>query len=131
MSPEQYEKCRRTMFKKGQKPVNTAAIGDESKKSEDDYVYVKVADEDVPSRFNWKEKHRLIYEENYGPIPEGYVVIFLDGNKRNFDPDNLMAISKADNARANQNGLRFDDPDLTKSGVGIAKVISTMGKRKK
>lgn len=131
MSPEQYEKCRRTMFKKGQKPVNTAAIGDESKKSEDDYVYVKVADEDVPSRFNWKEKHRLIYEENYGPIPEGYVVIFLDGNKRNFDPDNLMAISKADNARANQNHLRFDDPELTKSGVGIAKVISTMGKRKK
>jgi hypothetical protein len=36
----------------------------------------------------------------------------------------------ADNARLNQNHLRFDDPDLTKSGVSIAKVMSTMGNRK-
>ena len=131
MSHAQYEKCKGTMFKKGQKPVNTAAIGEESKKSDDDYVYVKIADEDVPSRFNWKEKHRIIYEEYYGPVPDGHVVIFLDGDKRNFAPENLLAVPRSVHARLNQSHLRFDDPELTKSGVGIAKVISTMGKRKK
>lgn len=129
MSPAQYEKCKCTMFKKGQKPVNTAAIGEESKKSEDDYVYVKIADEDVPSRFNWKEKHRIIYEEHYGPVPEGHVVIFLDGNKRNFDPENLLAIPKAVHARMNQSHLKFDDPELTRAGAEIAKVKTRVGKR--
>lgn len=34
---------------------------------------------------------RKIYEEAYGPIPEGYVVRHMDGNQSNKDPSNLMA----------------------------------------
>ena len=47
---------------------------------------------------------RLIYEENIGPIPDGYVVIHKDGNRYNDDPLNLMAISRADNLRRNNKG---------------------------
>ena len=130
MSPEVYEKCKATMFKKGRKPHNTKEIGDESRKSTDPYVYVKVDDKDVPSRFNWKAKHHLVYEEHYGPIPEGYIVIFLDGDTTNFNPENLKAVSKATNARLNQNGLRFDDPELTKTGVNIAEIKTLAGRRR-
>jgi hypothetical protein len=44
---------------------------------------------------------RLVYEENFGPIPEGYVIIHIDGNRYNDDPSNLMAISRAENLKRN------------------------------
>ena len=130
MSPEQYDKCRRTMFPKGHTPRNTDPIGTE-KLLADGYIWVKVDDQRyVKKGVNWIQKHRKIWQDHNGPIPDGHVVIFLDGDRKNFDINNLACISMADNARLNQNGLRFDDPDLTKSGVSIAKVMSTMGNRK-
>lgn len=45
---------------------------------------------------------RVIYEEYYGPIPKGYVVIHIDGNRYNDDIGNLEAISRADNLKRNQ-----------------------------
>lgn len=44
---------------------------------------------------------RKVYEEHHGPIPKGYVVIHLDGNKHNDDPANLKAISRAENLKRN------------------------------
>ena len=45
---------------------------------------------------------RLIYEENFGPIPDGYVIIHIDGDRYNDNPSNLMAISRADNLKRNK-----------------------------
>lgn len=42
---------------------------------------------------NWMRKQRYIYEKYNGKIPKGYHVIFADGNNRNFDPLNLVAVS--------------------------------------
>lgn len=53
-------------------------------------------------------KPRKIYEDNFGSIPEGYVVIHLDGNKLNDEPNNLLAISRAQLVRFN-NGERIWD----------------------
>ena len=130
MSPEQYEKCKGTMFKKGHKPQTTVPVGSESKKKTDPYVWIKVADDDVPSRFNWRPKHHLVYEEHYGPIPEGHVITFLDGDTTNFAPENLRAISMATNARLNQNSLRFDDPELTNAGINVAEIMTAVGRAK-
>ena len=41
----------------------------------------------------------------------------------NFDIDNLIAVSKAEMLILNNNNLRFEDKELTKVGVNIAKVI--------
>lgn len=46
---------------------------------------------------------RKIYEDNYGPIPKGYVIWHIDGNKDNDDPDNLEAISRAESMKRNSN----------------------------
>lgn len=63
--------------------------------------------------------HRHIYEQSHGPIPYGFTVIFLDGNKNNFDPKNLALRSMADCARINQVFHRLErDP---KNPVLIAK----------
>lgn len=39
--------------------------------------------------------HRKIYEQHYGPIPEGYVVHHIDHNKLNNDPENLFAMPRS------------------------------------
>jgi len=45
---------------------------------------------------------RKIYEDNFGPIPPGYVVIHKDNNRYNDSPENLEAISRAENLKRNR-----------------------------
>lgn len=44
---------------------------------------------------------RKIYEQHYGKIPDGYVVIHKDGDRYNDTPENLLAISRAENLKRN------------------------------
>lgn len=57
-------------------------------------ILVKVSEEaTVPmSKDNWRFKHHLAYEEAYGEIPEGCQVFAVDGDSRNCDPSNLVAV---------------------------------------
>ena len=62
------------------------------------YVLVKVReDPDRPgSKDNWAMKHVLIWERTRGlALPEGWVVLFCDGDNRNYDPANLKAVPKS------------------------------------
>lgn len=111
-------------FKKGHKPPNWRPIGSESKKR--GYWMVKVAEPNV-----WKMKTRLIWEQHFGEIPDGYRVTFIDGNSDNFNLDNLALISDNENKLLNQMKLRKEDKELTQSGVNIAKIISKISERKK
>lgn len=113
----------KTQFRKGNLPANTKPVGHE-RISQSGYVEVKVRMR--PSRTdcndNFVAKHRLIWEQLHGPIPEGSVVIFKDGNKRNFDPGNLALITKAQRLQMTRRGLFSSDPELTEVGIAIAKV---------
>lgn len=77
-------------FKPGQLPHNTKWDGYE-RTNKEGYVEVRLGlNKFVP-------KHRLVWEQHYGAaIPEGGVVVFRDGNKSNFDPDNLCLITRAE-----------------------------------
>lgn len=44
---------------------------------------------------------RVAYEETFGPIPKEYVIIHKDGDRYNDDPNNLEAISRAENLKRN------------------------------
>lgn len=46
--------------------------------------------------------HRIIWREHNGPIPAKHIVCFRDGNRNNFDPENLGLMSMNENARRNQ-----------------------------
>ena len=63
-----------------------------SERWDDGYWWVKVNDSRNGKRKNWKQKHRYIWEQYYGAIPKGHRVIFLDGNKNNFDINNLACV---------------------------------------
>lgn len=40
-----------------------------------------------------KHLHVVIWEERNGPVPARCQIIFKDGNKRNFDPNNLVCLT--------------------------------------
>ena len=83
------------------------------------YLHVKIENPD-----KWKLKHHIIYENHYGPIEKGYNVIFADKDKRNFSIDNLIKVKISELMIMNKNGLIYEDTELTKLGVNVAKLIS-------
>ena len=120
-----YMGANKTSFKKGTIPPNQVPIGTESI-TKGGYIKVKVGE---PNK--WKLKQRYIYEQHYGEIPKDCNVIFADKNIRNFDINNLVLVSKAEMLILNKNKLIFEDKELTKVGVNIAKVIDKAKKRSK
>ena len=121
MSKEGQANSRTTCFKKGNIPINHREVGSE-RINVDGYLEIKVAEPNI-----WKLKHRVIYEEAYGPIPEGHMIIFADSNKLNLNLDNLILITLSENLSMNRNGLRFNDAELTKTGLNITKINVKMG----
>lgn len=120
--------ANRTSFKKGNIPYNHKEIGSE-RITKDGYIMIKVRDGCLNK--NWELKHRWLYEKKYGKIPEGYNLIFLDGNKQNLDLENLKLVSKSQDLIMNNHNLFSTDPAITDTGTLIAKVIDKTNKVKK
>lgn len=135
LTKEQQEKLRKTTFKRGHKSANAVEIGEEhmrysgSKQNDPGYLYVKVCD--GRGNKNWIPKQRVIYEQHYGHIPPNHKIIFADGNRFNFDIDNLICISSSEELIMNRHNLRFKNSELTKTGTIIAKVMDKTNKVRK
>ncbi|WP_347460962.1 HNH endonuclease signature motif containing protein [Acinetobacter sp. ANC 7454] len=67
----------------------TQPVGYETKPDKRGRVYVKTA---IPNEY--RLKHHVIFEKNFGPIPENHVIVFQDGDDTNFDPSNLIAVHR-------------------------------------
>ena len=92
--------------------------------------YEKVKDGPNPIE-NWRPKHQLIWEDAHGSIPEGHIVIFLDGDRTNLALDNLALCSKSVALMLNKKGLRFSRADATKAGVLIAQITAKIYEKQK
>jgi len=88
--------CARTQFKKGQMPHNTKYLGHEHV-TKDGYVEISVAETNphtgAPRRY--VQKHRHLWEQENGPVPEGMCLKSRDGDKSNTDPSNWTCIPRA------------------------------------
>ena len=103
-------------FKQGHISAVRREIGAE-RCNRDGYWEVKVANPSV-----WKLKHKIIYEQHYGPLPEGAVILFADGNKSNLDIDNLILTTQREMMAMNKGQFCSNDPDVTKTGMAIVKL---------
>lgn len=93
---------------------NVKPIGSETVK-DDGMVLVKIGN---PSK--WVYKQRYIYEKHFGEIPKGYMVVFLDGDRNNYDINNLMAVSTKMYNYAKNKGLISSDKELTRTALFLA-----------
>jgi len=114
LSQETKDKLKATMFKRGNRPHNTLNVGDE-REDKDGYVWVKIAE---PKE--WRQKHHIVFGED---VPTGHKVIFVDGNKYNFERENLRLISDADLML--QNTMHRFPPEL----ISLMRTVNKLKKR--
>jgi len=115
-----------TQFKTGNTPLNTRPVGSERIDSKDGYILIKVAE---PNK--WVHKHRYIYEQEYGKLSKGEVVIFLDGDKTNLDIKNLKKITQKQLAVMCHQGLFSENPEITDAVSNIANLQIITNQKKK
>lgn len=113
-----------TSFKEGKQHPRYRPIGSE-RVERDGYIVMKVADR------KWQQKHRYLWELDNGKIPNGHVVIFGNGNKRDFRPENLILVSRNQLATINKFSLIFEDEELTRSGIALSGLIQAKTKMKR
>lgn len=104
MSEEAIERTKATRFKPGQRVHNEGHDGDirirtdhKRRNGGRQIKYIRLA------KGKWKELHIFLYEQIHGPIPKKHILACKDGNTLNADPDNWFVLSKAENAKRNQN----------------------------
>lgn len=98
--------------RRGSKPIGTERV-------RKDYVEIKVEQPNI-----WDQKQRYLWEQHHKmKLKHNEVVIFLDKNNRNFDIDNLAMIPRSLLGVMNTNSWISENPELTKSGVQLAKLV--------
>ena len=91
-------------FRKGNVPANHRPVGSE-RVNVDGYVEIKMAE---PNK--WRQKHRVVWEQEYGPIPKGSNIQFRNGNRQDIRIENLYLISRQDQLK-NENSLMARYPE--------------------
>ena len=115
-----------TRFKKGNLPHNTNHLGHE-RVSKDGYIEISVDEVNPHTGYERRYvlKHRHLWIEANGPIPDGHRLKCLDGDRTNTDPANWEAIPYALAPRLNGKfGRGYDDApaEIKPTIMAIAKL---------
>ena len=111
-------------YQKGRKEfIRTIPIGSETVKTNGE-IYVKVSDDYIPGRTptvsknpNYRRKKDLVWEAEYGEIPEGYLIVNLDMDKANLDIKNLYCIPRKIGLLMSKNGWWSENADITLTAI--------------
>ncbi|MBP3851236.1 MAG: HNH endonuclease [Erysipelotrichaceae bacterium] len=120
-------KANKGSFKKGHQPANIVTVGTERVLS-DGYTWVKINDiPKVKKSVNWIQKHKKVWLDTHPgqTLQNNELIVFLDGNRRNFDPANLEKITKQENAILNKNRLRGPEGQITRSAIMMVRLKQT------
>lgn len=122
-------------IKKGEVICKCYEVGDKSVDGLGN-VIIKYTDEYKNTRKNWKMYHHFLWEKHNGEIPKNHIVIFLNGDKRDFRLENLKLVHRSIHQMMILNQLLFEDKELTNTSINIAKLLklqteNTVRKRKK
>lgn len=133
MPPESQERSRATQFGRGNMPHNTVPLGTE-RVTRDGYIEVKVAmrPSGRKAHDNWVSKQRLVWERTHGQhVPDGCMVVFADGDKRNFDPDNLVLETKVQHCMITTHRIDYADAETHATACAIADLSLAIGEASK
>ena len=130
MTPEGIEKRRETCCKKGHIPHNggnpIGTIRKRLSKGKKPYYSEKVDEPNV-----WRMKHVLVWEEANGPVPEGSIVTFANGNTLDYRLENLVLETRAQNAIKNKLHMRGYDKASAQTANLVADLVMAQKRRRK
>ena len=89
----------KTQFKAGHRPHTWMPVGSE-RIDKSGILQRKISDTGYTPR-DWKSVHSIVWESHFGPVPARHIVVFRNGDKRDFHIDSLELISRAENMRRN------------------------------
>ncbi len=116
VSPQTYEKIKKTFFRKGENGRRRTPVGTEVMRG--GRIMVKIAE---PS--TWMTKARLVYERETGEtLEDNEIVIFLDGNRQNFSIDNLMMAHKGEVLEGYKICSAHYNSDMTRATILTARL---------
>lgn len=124
--PETRGRMAETQFKKGHTPANKLPVGTEIVK-DDGYLWRKTGE----GCREWRQVHRIIWEEAHGPIPEGKILTFLNGDKTDVRLENLALIDLSINATMNNKNRRSRYAEVTEANIALTTLEKTLKERKK
>lgn len=92
----------RTQFQKGQHPHNTKYAGHE-RLTVDGYIEISIEEPNPHTGFERRYvlKHKYLWEQTNGPVPQGMCLKCLDGNRQNTDPSNWECLPRGVNMLMN------------------------------
>lgn len=113
-------------FKKEHVPANTKPMYHERICSKDGFIIMKVPERNpyTGAFGRYKNKHVWIWEQAHGPVPEGHVVRFLDGDKMNCVLENLGLFTKAENLQITRLGFNNAPAEVKPTIIAMAKLDS-------
>lgn len=133
MSPEAQERSRATTFKKGNiphnggTPVGTVRLRhDHKNRGGRPYYWEKVAEPNV-----WRMKHVLVWEVANGPVPDGCMVTFANGDSTDYRIENLILETRAQHAVKNRWDVHGYDRESAELANTIADLKMAANKAKK
>lgn len=121
---------KREIRYKGYNPKRASAMGDRipigtEYTKPDGMVLVKVRSN------KWEYKQRYLYEQYHKvELPKDIMVIFLDGDRTNFDIDNLMAVSTPEYNCIKNKDLLSNNGMFTKTAILGARLYYKIKERK-
>ena len=87
-------------------------------------LHIKIAE------YEWVPLHRYNYEKEYGPVPQGHTIRFLDGDSFNCEPSNLLAVPRSAQGAINATKTyNTEDVEINRATMLTAS-LSTVVKRK-
>jgi hypothetical protein len=90
------------------------------------YYWEKIAQPNT-----WRLKHQLVWEERNGPVPDGCIITFANGDTLDYRPENLVLTTKAQNAVRNRLGLKSIDKESAEAFNEIASLRISISKAKR
>ncbi len=111
-----------TQFQKGGLPHNTIhgdalVIVTRRNKNRPAYQWVRVGFK------TWKMYHVYLWEQVHGPVPDGHIVVFMNGDPADCRLENLELISKKVNMKRNNGAVRLSDGFVASTMAGRDRVV--------
>ena len=118
-------RCADTQFKKGNTPPNHRPVG--SERLSYGKIQIKIAEPNV-----WENLCVLVWQSvNKRPFPKGCVIRFANGDITDYSPENLVILTRAQNAIINQRNIKTCDKESLEAAKLVADIIMASGRKKR